>query len=254
VNYYRATAGLPPIEESAALSGRVWKHAQYMVMHDRVNHAERQSCWYTPDGAEAAAVSNVAGTLSAAATERWAVEQWMRAPFHALGILDPGLRVSGFGIYRASNGGVQTAAGIDIISGRDRIQSGVAYPIVWPGNGATVPLGSHSSEYPDPLGSCPHYQGPTGLPILLQLGAGNVRPAVTGTRILEGQQPVEHCAFDESTFRHRDLEQQSLGRRILDARDAVVLIPRHPLRAGARYTVDVAANDRVIRWSFSIRP
>jgi hypothetical protein len=253
VNYYRATAGLPPIHENPALSGRVWKHARYMVMNDRVRHAEEKGSWYSAEGAHAATVSNLAGALSHDASERWAIEQWMQAPFHALGILDPGLRSTGFGIYRETNGGVQTAAGIDIVSGRNHDGSNVRYPIVWPGNGATVPLGRHSGEYPDPLGSCPKYRAPVGLPILVQLGSGSGRPVVTATKISEGGQPIEHCVFDETTFRHRDAEQQRIGRRILDARDAVVLIPRAPLRSGSRYTVDVAADERIIRWSFSVR-
>lgn len=33
VNFYRATAGLPPVEEDPELSGAVSEHARYMVRH-----------------------------------------------------------------------------------------------------------------------------------------------------------------------------------------------------------------------------
>src|SRR2546428_4381396 len=103
-----------------------------MVMHGLLTHSEnlRQS-WATPEGAAAAAVSNLAGSTRSTEPDSWAVDVWMQAPFHAIGILDPALRQVGFGIHRAQNHKIQTAAGLDVISGRSVSESSVSYPIVF---------------------------------------------------------------------------------------------------------------------------
>jgi hypothetical protein len=44
------------------------------------------------------------------------IEMWMRGPFHALGILRPGLQSVGFGIAH-DNSGLKTAAALDVIRG-----------------------------------------------------------------------------------------------------------------------------------------
>jgi hypothetical protein len=43
-----------------------------------------------------------------------------------------------------------------------------------------------------------------------------------------------------------------LGRNILNARDAVVLIPRDPLTPGTRYTVSITVNGQTHAWSFTV--
>ena len=253
LNLYRATALLPPVAEDPGLSDAVLEHARYMVVHGVVRHSQnRRDSWATPDGAAAAAVSNLAGSIRSTEPDAWAVDLWMQAPFHALGILDPALNHVGFGIHRAQNGRIQTAAGLDVIRGRSTAPPSIAYPIMWPANGASVPLATHTAEYPNPLASCPGYKAPTGLPVIVQLGPGDQSPLVTGSWIVEDDRPLEHCVFDESTYRNRDAVQQQLGRSILAARDAIVLIPRAPLRPGASYRAVVEVDGRVIDWTFAI--
>jgi hypothetical protein len=253
VNFYRATASLPPVVEDPALSGGVLQHARYMVLNDAVKHTEaRGAAGATPEGAAAAAVSNLAGSNRPDETDRWAVDMWMQAPFHAVGILDPALAQVGFGIHHAQTGRILTAAGIDVIRGRSTVPPSVLYPILWPANGATVPLVAHTDEYPSPLTSCPGYSAPAGLPLIVQLGPGDAVPHVTASWIAEGDLLLEHCVFDESTYRNRDAEQQRLGRRILAARDAIVLIPRKPLHSGLFYRVVIEVNQRLIDWTFRV--
>src|SRR5580765_2756195 len=63
LNFYRATAQLPPVAEDAALSGDVRKHALYMVANGVVRHSEdRREAWATREGDAAAAASNLAGS------------------------------------------------------------------------------------------------------------------------------------------------------------------------------------------------
>jgi len=83
-------------------------------------------------------------------------------------------------------------------------------------------------------------------------GGAGVVPHVTGSWISEGGRLLAHCAFDEGTYRNRDAAGQRLARSILAARNAIILIPREPLRPGVSYRAVVEVNDRVIRWTFSI--
>ena len=173
LNLYRATALLPPVVEDPGLSGAVLEHARYMVVHGVVRHTQnRRDTWATPGGAAAAAASNLAGSIRPTEPDSWAVDLWMQAPFHALGILDPALDHVGFGIHHARSGRVQTAAGLDVINGRSTAPRSIAYPVVWPANGSSVPLATHTVEDPSPLTSCPGYRAPTGLPLIVQLGSG----------------------------------------------------------------------------------
>ena len=55
---------------------------------------------YTVAGNDAGANGNIAASSDATKTDRKFVEQWITAPFHAAGILDPILATSGFGSYR----------------------------------------------------------------------------------------------------------------------------------------------------------
>jgi hypothetical protein len=251
VNFYRATAGLPPVEEDPSLSGSVVEHARYMVRHDEIKHSQnRRRELSTPAGSEAAAASVLAGSSSATERDTWAVDLWMQAPFHALGLLDPSLERVGFGIHRAAGGKIQTAAGLDVLRGRNPAGSSRAFPIVWPADGAMVPIGTHTSEYPDPLSSCRGYSAPAGLPVIVQLGPGALTPRVTATWFVDGDRPLEHCVFDETSYRNADREEERAGRAILDARDAIVIVPRAPLLPGHSYRVVIDTNGQRIDWTF----
>ena len=254
LNFYRATAALPPVSEAPSLSAPLTLHARYMVMHNVIAHSEKQRhSWATPEGAEAGAVSNLAGSFSDSEPDTWAVDTWMQAPFHAIGIIDPALQHVGFGIHRAHRGKIQTAAGLDVIRGRAAVApASVAYPIVWPADGAAVPLAEGIGEYPNPLSSCNGYKTPTGLPLIVQMGSGERVPHVTRTSISEGERPLEHCVFDEGTYRNGNKVQQRLGRSILAARDAIVLIPRKPLTPDFRYRAIIEVSGQRIDWTFTV--
>lgn len=253
VNLYRATAGLPPAREDEALSRSVWQHARYMVRHDVIKHFEKPGDdWATPEGAAAAAASDLAGSSRVSETDSWAIDTWMQAPFHAVGILDPALRNVGFGLFSHPGGAIQTAAGLDVLRGRAPASTGVTYPVVWPADGASVPIVAHTSEYPSPLSGCKGYSAPSGLPLIVQLGAGETVPHVTGSALFVGNQPLEHCVFDQTNYRNRQQTDQSLGRSILAARNAVVIVPRRPLIPGQTYRARLNTNGRVIDWTFKI--
>lgn len=253
VNAFRASAALPPVVEEPALSEAVREHARYMVRHDRIEHAQdSRRRGASRSGATAASVSNLAGSTREDEPDWWAVDLWMQAPFHALGILDPALIRVGFGIHRARGGSIQTAAGLDVLRGRADLPQ-ARYPIVWPGDGVTVPLAAHTDEYPSPLTSCAGYRAPSGLPVIVQMGSGNKVPEVLGSVVLDEGGPLEHCWFTETTYRNPSASEQALGRAVLASRDAVVIVPRQPLRNGSRYRVVLElAREPRIDWTFRV--
>jgi hypothetical protein len=253
VNFYRAMAQLPPVAEDPILSVGPFEHARYMVRHDVIKHAESPlDAWATLAGVAAASVSNLAASWRSE-PEAWAVDNWMQAPFHAVGILDPALRSVGFGIYRQNDGQIQTAAALDVVRGRVARADGARFPVLWPANGMSVPIGTHTSEYPSPLTSCDGYASPAGLPLVVQLGSGELVPTGTKSMIWLGKKPVEHCIFDETSYRNPNGADQQLGRAILAARDAIVIVPKYPLKPGATYRVTLESTGRKIDWSFKVQ-
>ena len=255
VNFFRATAGLPALLEIQDWSEGAWLHARYIVKNDQVFHYENpNNPWYTPEGHAAAEASNLFGSFNPNETIEGTIEGWMQGPFHAVGILDPALSKTGYGIFTEPDGGIEAGAALDIIRGLGPLPPSTSFPIRWPGPGSHIPLTAHTGEYPNPLTSCPGYQVPAGLPILLLVGPGDLTPSVTDHSLTTAGQPVEHCVFDETSYVNPDNTAQALGRGILGSRNAVVLVPRTPLTPGAQYTVSITVDDSPYTWSFFVMP
>ena len=252
LNNIRQGAALPSVDENATWSEGCWLHARYMVKNDYIGHQEDpNNPWYTKAGALAASKSNTMVYSNVSASDEDAIDMWMEGPFHAVGIIDPRLHTSGFGSYREAIGTWQMGAALDVLRGLGELPSGLTFPVFWPTNDATMPLlAYHGYEAPDPLTSCSGYQAPSGPPIILQLGSGDVTPQVTGHSFSKNGTALEHCVFDETNYSNPDSSYQSLGRSVLGSRDAVVLMPRAPLEANTRYTVTITANGATYTWSF----
>jgi uncharacterized protein YkwD len=253
LNDYRAMASLPPVDENSNWSLGSQDHARYTVKNDVLAHEQEEGNeWYTKAGDAAAQASNIMASHNLQTSDFHAIDSWMQAPFHALGILDPALAQVGFGSYREGDGGLQMGATLDVLRGLDQVPSGIQFPIRWPSSGTTVPIGHYWGEYPDPLTSCPGYQTPTGLPIILQVGPGELTPVVDDYGFKQSDQNLESCVFNESTYTNPGSYEQALARAILAERDAIVLIPRFPLTPGATYTVSITVDGENYSWSFKV--
>lgn len=254
LNQLRKLAGLPGVTANATWSEGDRLHSRYMVKNDEITHTENPAKpWYTKNGAEAGANGNVMVSGTTAATNRYAIDLWMTGPFHGVGLIDPQLRKAGFGAYREAGSGWQMGATLDVLRGLGTLPSSVKFPVRFPTDGATIHLRAYGGfESPDPLTSCPGYTAPAGLPIILQIGDGSLTPSVTAHSIRSGGKALEHCIFDETSYKNPDGNSQSLGRAVLGGRDAIVLIPRQPLTQGATYTVSVTSNGTKYTWSFSV--
>ena len=255
INQFRAESDLLPVTENESWSQGAWLHSRYMVMENHASHNEDPaSPWYTVEGDLAGDNGNIAVSSSPLAPDLFAIELWMAGPFHAVAIVDPQLQQTGFGSFREASEGWQMGATLDVYRGLGETPPETTFPILLPGAEGTTWLTSHRyGEWPDPLASCPGYARPTGPPVIIQLGAGDETPAVADHAFLEGSTPLEHCVFDETTYSHpTDGTQQSVGRQVLNSRDAVVLLPRHPLQEGHTYTASITAGENTYRWHFTV--
>jgi hypothetical protein len=243
-NFYRASANLPPVTGNAVWSDGDYKHGLYMVQTSQVTHYESTSYpQYTPEGDAAAQNGNIEVNSSTSFTDDQAIDFWMEAPFHAMGMMDPRLTQSGYGAYRATGYGTWAAGfALDVIRGNSF--TGGTYPVFWPGNGQTVPLRTYGGgEFPNPLTACPGYSVPTGLPIFIQVG-GNVATTAGPVHSFTGNgTALAHCVIDSTN--------PSVGSN-LTQRGGVIIIPQQPLQPGVAYVVAITVNGVPYTWSFHV--
>ena len=236
---------MPTLSENATWSDGDYKHALYMVKNDQVTHYEISTLpYYTPEGDTAARNSNIYVSSSTNTADESAIDWWMQAPFHAIGMMDPRLTQTGFGSYREVKSGWQMGAAVDVLRGNSF--TGGQYPVYFPGNGSTEPLRTFGgNETPDPLQACAGYAAPTGLPVFVEIG-GNVATTVGPVHTITGSGvSLENCVIDSSN--------PTLGSS-LRSRGGVILIPRQPLLDGVRYVVALTVNGLPYTWSFTVGP
>ena len=258
LNLFRTEANLPPLTENSVLSRGAELHSLYMVKTDQIMHSEDiNQPWFTREGDMAARNGNLAASDWFDASDRWAINYWFSAPFHGLPIIDPHLQAVGFGLYRERLGSTLVAATLDIKQGRVDNDPTASYPVYFPRDGGQTWVLDHKLfEYPQPLTSCPGYQRPSGPPIMLLLGNGNQTPNVTGSSFMqvEGNIPLLHCVFDETTYSNPSESAQRTGRFILAQRNAVILMPRQPLLVDRSYVVSITVNGTTHSWQFTAVP
>ncbi len=260
VNYWRRLAGLAAVSGAAKLSTAAEEHSRYLVKHalqgeldalagGRAHTEEPSDPWYTPAGLAAAQNGDVdppcRGCPLLSASQQ--IDDFLATPFHRLLILDPQIRDIGYGSY--TEGGLQAA--VLYLPVPSNAETTFKQPIEFPPNGSSVGLAAYEPEWPDPLSSCPGYATPAGIPITLQLGRWLVAE-VSGYSLKVGNQTLESCVFNASTYNNPDSATQTRARDVLKAYGAVVLIPRQPLASGQAYTVSISTNGKTDSWSFSV--
>jgi|GEM_PF-3272755 len=256
-NFYRRKAGLPRVTDNPDWGAGNVLHAIYLVKNDRISRSEdTANPWYTPEGKETAENSNLYVDSDINATFQDALDSWIRGPFEAVGLLDPLLTQVGYGEYREQIGTqVRMAAGTDVLRGLDYSQVPVAFPVFYPADGQILPHTLPRVGVFDPFTTCPDFTQPEadfGQPLILMTGTGGDVPNVTASSLLRGQEPMEHCVFDETNYVHPDPVVQRDGRAVLGLRDAIIIIPRQALTPGAAYTASVTSNGVTYTWTFTV--
>jgi uncharacterized protein YkwD len=259
-NHWREFAGLAVVTRATELDAAAVEHARYLVKHvlegkdDELDaggaHREDPSDpWYTPTGLAAAQDSDVdppcRNCMFLSASEH--IDELMSVPFHRMNIFDPDLTKIGYGSY--TEAGLQGA--VLYLPVLPKAENTFTRPIEFPPDGSRIGLARFSSEWPDPLSSCPGYTAPTGLPIPLELGRWLVAN-VSDYPFKADHQTLLSCVFDASTYNNPDDATQARGRNGLKAYGAAVLIPRQPLASGQTYSVSISTNGKTYSWSFSV--
>lgn len=249
LNEYRVASGLDPVVEEPDWTPGVVAHLDYLSKTPSVyrsgayasDHTQNPaSPRYTPSGAEAAASMS----LAYGADDREVIERLLTAPFHAIGLLRPGLRRSAFG-----NDGLR--AGLD--TSRGVVGDRSTLPILFPGNGSTVSLSTYDgNENPDPLESCPGFQIPSGFPLLALLPSvpsPKLSVAISENGVALPASDV--CVVTATNVRSSDPIYGSSALATLRRDNAVVIIPRRSLQAG-RHVVTIAQPGLTpVVWSFN---
>jgi hypothetical protein len=242
LNSWRASTNLPMLYENTQWSQGDYNHALYMVKNDLITHYETPGVpYYTTAGAIAAQNSNIQVSSTTNTSDVQAIDWWMQAPFHAMGLMDPRLMSTGFGSYREVKSGWQEGAAVDTLRGNS--WSGGQYPVYFPGNGASEPLTTYGGgEYPDPLQACPGYSASTGLPVFIEVG-GNVATSASAHSFTGNGVALQHCVIDSNS--------PYVGSG-LTGRGGVIVVPRQPLQWGVKYVVALTVNGTPYTWSFTV--
>jgi hypothetical protein len=240
VNSFRVVANLPLLTEDTAQLVGDCDHSRYVVKNSITHVEDPNNPWYTAAGAAAGQRGNVA-TATGPFTYQDAINNWMTGPFHAIGILDPRLTQTAFGIYSEGSNSGATLDVFDI-----NLSFTPTTPTFYPADHKVMPLTSYGGfEAPDPLAPCAGYTAPTGAPIILQ--TVNAPDPASGTLSLAGLGVLPSCVYTGATYPPEPFQ----GSQILSSRNAVVLIPRDPLTNGI-YTVSISANGGPYAWTFAV--
>jgi hypothetical protein len=247
VNVYRAQSGLAPVteEQSWSIGGR--NHSCWMLLNGIAHDEPTGTPGYTTDGDAAGNNGNVAVSSDPAATARRHIDLWMTGPFHAIGVLRPSLKRSGFGLCASppakSTTAWKSAATLDVIRGIDHRVPDRATPVLFPGNGATTSLTRFIAESPDPRTFCGWSGRTVGLPLIAMMPAG----VSSANASLSGPNgPIQTCVLHAGNT-------SGLARDILRGDDAVVVVPAAPLKAGT-YRASVRSTGGNADWSFTVDP
>jgi hypothetical protein len=271
LNKWREATGLEAVGENTDLSHGSANHARYLVEqgpHDgpgfvayiasigAAAHAEdRGSKWYTPEGAEAAGGGKPTPGVARTAivtfdrTEQEDIQKLLVVPFHRFSLLAPWAQVAGYGAY----GTYPLRAAALALRGTALVKPPAPKsPVMFPPDGSSFAIRQMvDHEWPDPLASCPGYKLPGGLPITVQSWK-LIKVTAYSLRDATDDRAVEACAVDALNYANPDAVAQRRGRAVLGFNGAVIILPRHPLEPGHRYTVEIKTLHHAYGWTFAI--
>ena len=263
VNDIRVASGVPAVTENTSWTAGIAAHLNYLAQtpaslrtgpYASAHTENPASPYYTPDGSLEGSRSDL--VLGGSTSNVGAINAWLMAPFHAIGILRSGLQQVAF--YRDPSTGM---AGLDVIGGLSAPPSGAV--VLYPGPGATDDLTRFGGESPSPIETCTaakpgaDYSAP-GLPLialLTQSPTSDLSATLTDpSGAVLSSSSDNLCVVDANNFTSSDTVYGPTGAAILAADNAVLVIPRIPLVAGP-YTVTISQGGQAdITWSFLSAP
>lgn len=263
MNWYRSASGLKVITADSTLTQAIASHLNYLIKTDKVlrgggfasPHTENPaSPFYSSEGEAAGKASNIISEGRADENEAGAIDGWMGAPFHAVGILRESLKSSALAVATAEN--ARTYWGLNVIAGLSPSATRTKN-VLFPGDGSTVRLSAFQGESPDPREGCAgDYRNYTGLPIfasLLKDPTKDVTVEMTDTKgvALAGD---ALCVQTQYSFKSTDAVMGPSGAKAFSGDNLVIVIPRDPLVKGT-YKLRIKQGGAAdIAWSFSVAP
>lgn len=258
MNYYRASSDVGPVTEDASLVRGLELHLEYLAKtpseqqtgaYANAHFENPVSPWYTSEGANAGRSSNLIFPLDDMDADQL-ISGWIGAPFHSLGLLQPGLRRSAF-VFR--NSVPYNFAGVDVASG---LESVTRHQILFPGRNSLTAQREFLGESPDPREGCPgNFHVYTGLPIF----ASFVTPpdAETSAQLqLPDGSVLTHgpdlCVQTRQTFRSTDPVYGRSGQAAFDNANLVILIPKANLKRGRHSVKITQASQGMTTWDFTV--
>lgn len=246
LNFFRAQSGLGPVAENVGATAGAEAHSCWMLINGLAHDETPGSPGYTPEGDATGNSSHVAISTEYLRPDADFADDLIRGPFHAVGLMHPGLRSVTVGRCDVPqpSGTLpwRSAITVDVRSGLNA-STWTAKPVTFPGNGSITPLTGFDRESPDPRESC----GWSGLAVGLPVFAMLPRSPGPASATLEGPSgQLEVCVLTEANT-------TGLAQTILRAHRAVVVVPRQPLVAGS-HSVRVSAGAQQAAWTFSVDP
>jgi hypothetical protein len=234
--------------------------------------------WYTEEGAAAARQGYVIRGATAPADGAALIDQIASMGFSAFLVVNPQLSTIGYGQYCD---GSDCAATFTTDFGLEKpefrrlydssevamwnphlgklrfVHARLRKPVEMPPAGFTLPIAAYDGgANPDPLSSCLGYSAPSGVPIILALGAsveGEEAEVKASKHLLEEDGvEVESCAFDASSYANPNGYDQRIARDQLQENGAIVVVSKAPFKAGHSYAVSITADGQKYDWSFRV--
>jgi hypothetical protein len=271
VSYFRRLAGESAVTRNAAMEQQERVHLQYLSnhsmpcetnVHDELTRRVG-TCganpYATAAGKVAANNSNIT-RVSANVSDRTAVSNWFTSAFHALTLLDPRLRTTGYAAYYTAHPrGAQPlawafTAGVDVYRGRTGAYNNST--IAFPGNNASTPLLSYTvgTESPEPFatstGDCRSWSGKSvvSAPVILQRPVSSAL-GLTGGSIIDVTtgQALQTCTLTAASYPANSVQRQFLN-GTNGITKAAFYYASAPFTPGHRYTLKVGG---VVMTTFS---
>jgi len=260
VNYYRQASDLLPVKDDALRTAMSKAHVNYLantpkeyyVGAYRNAHTENPaSPFYSELGSKSG--SNIA--WSSNGLEAPFIDQWMTAPFHAMGILRENLESSGFAMGSGAAISNYVAAldvfGINYSKTRSKT-------IVFPGNNSTVRLSRFDGESPDPREGCgSDWKNFRGLPLFVSFPKSLIRGSSGSLTLPDGKTlnlAEDLCVVDSFNYVTSDQIYGPAGKSVLAGDNMVLLIPKLPLNPGLHAATVTQASGQQVSWKFTVLP
>lgn len=238
-------SGLAPVTVNSAWDAGANQHSCYMLLNGIAHDEVPGRPGYTEEGDKAGNSSNVAVSGGSFTSNRTFVELWMTGPFHAIGILRAQLAQTSYGTCERSSSptGWKLGATLDVIRGIDRSIPKPSSPIVFPGNGATIPMTRFITESPDPKAMC-GWSGDVGVPLIAMFPTSVTKSSAT---ITGPSGPIATCTLNmENT--------SGTAKALLKMDNAVIVMPRQTFETVGKYTASVSTDAGSVTWSFTVDP